>query len=83
MEKLQVSLKNKGKTQLLYRGQGGCWEAGYKQKGPWSKLGIRSILAFHWESYDSLLLAELFPGEEENLFSSSWGSEVVSKVART
>ena len=47
----------------------------YKQKVHWSKLGVKSIVTFHWLSWDCLPLAGLLQGREgmgkgreENIF---------------
>ena len=57
--------------------ESGC----YKQKVDWRKLGVRSIVAFHWQSCDGLLLAELLPGEEKAFLSPAGSTQVVSLPA--
>lgn len=52
---------------LFCREKEGAGEGYYKQKVPWSKLTVHSIVGFHCLTCDSLSLAELLPGEEETL----------------
>ena len=47
------------------RGKMGDEEGCYKQEVHWSKLGVGSVVAFHWLSCDSFLLAPLLPGREK------------------
>ena len=64
--------------ELFYRGIGEVKTGCYKQKVHWRKLGVRSMVAFHWLSCDSLSLAELLPGKENNFLPSAGSSKVVS-----
>lgn len=43
----------------------GSKEGYYKLKVYWSKLGVQSLVAFHWMSCDSFSLAGLLSGQEE------------------
>ena len=53
--------------QVYYQERGCC-----KQRVYWSRLGIQSVVAFHWLSYGRLSLAELLLGKEEFLLSFCW-----------
>ena len=55
---------------LFYRGEGGVERGCSKQSVRWRKLGVRSVVAFHWLNCDGLSLAGLLLGE--NLPSSCW-----------
>ena len=48
---------------------GKSWEGSYKQKIHWSKLGVHSVVPFHWLSCDSLSLAGLLSGQEETFLA--------------
>lgn len=54
------------RTALLYR-KVDVGRGPYKQRVHWRKLGIQSVVAFHWLSYDNLSLAGPLPGKEKNL----------------
>ena len=55
---------------IFYTGKGKVGRGRQKQKVPWYKPEVQSIVAFHWLSCDGLLLAGLLPGKEKNLSSS-------------
>ena len=66
------------KGKLFCRGEGEVGRGFYKQNVHWKKLGVSSIVAFHWLSYDSLSLAELLPGNQKIFLPSAGGSKVVT-----
>ena len=59
----QAKPRSKRRGLLLYEEGGGrSWRGCCKQKLHWSKLGVGSLVASHWLSFDWLSLAELLPG---------------------
>ena len=63
---------------FFYRGEAPAHPTGcYKQRAHWRKLGVGSVVAFHWLSCDSLSLAGLLPGREKS-FLPLLGRKVVT-----
>ena len=52
---------------LFYRGKVGGGEDVLNKKFNGGKLGVGSVVTFHWLSCDSLSLGELLPGKRERL----------------
>ena len=52
----------------FYKGEEAVARGCYKQKVHWRKLGVQSVVAFHWQSWNSLSLAGLLLGEEKFFF---------------
>ena len=67
MAELQASPENKEECSFIQeRGREfgrGC----YKSKVHWNKLGVGSVVAFHWLIYEGLSVAKLLPGKEKIL----------------
>ena len=59
-----------------FYGRKGSWE-GYTKQSPLEELRVHSIVAVHWLSYDSLLLAELLTGKKRKSFFFLLGSAMV------
>lgn len=68
-----------GRGILFYKWKGKSGGLLRTKKIHWSKLGVWSIVAFHWLNCDSLLLAGCVAGagEGEKFSSSCWYSKVI------
>ena len=50
---------------FFYRREGGLGGAVITKRAHWRKLGVGSVVAFHWLSCGNLSMAGLLPGQEK------------------
>ena len=73
----QITFKSdKRKEKKLFFREGEVGKGCYKQNVYWRKLGVHSMVNFHWLSCESLWLVELLPGKEKFFLPPAEGSKV-------